>query len=78
MRMICRYVHVCRCGLTKEKHGMVFVLFTWITLFFSPGSIPQAVTLSLHGVPNTKNAEVILKLKHLTLNKDLVAEVKRK
>lgn len=38
----------------------------------------QAVTLSLHGVPNTKNAEVILKLKHLTLNKDLVAEVKRK
>lgn len=38
----------------------------------------QAIALSLHGVPKTKNSEVILKLKRLTLNKDLVAEVKRK
>ena len=70
---------MCRRGLTNEKqYGVLSVHFTWITLFSSPGLIPQAVTLSLHGVPNTKNAEVILKLKHLTLNKDLVAEVKRK
>ncbi|XP_073250935.1 tudor domain-containing protein 7-like [Porites lutea] len=35
----------------------------------------QALTISLSGLPKTKNAEVILKLKQMTLNRDLVAEV---
>ncbi|KAJ7361831.1 tudor domain containing 1 [Desmophyllum pertusum] len=35
----------------------------------------QACTISLNGLPKTKNSEVVLKLKHMTLNKDLVAEV---
>ena len=35
----------------------------------------KALTISLNGLPKTKNAEVILKLKHMTLGKDLVAEV---
>ncbi|XP_022786360.1 tudor domain-containing protein 1-like isoform X2 [Stylophora pistillata] len=35
----------------------------------------QACTVSLHGLPKTKNPEVLLKVKHMTLNKDIVAQV---
>ncbi|RMX47663.1 hypothetical protein pdam_00013604 [Pocillopora damicornis] len=34
-----------------------------------------ACTVSLHGLPKTKNDEVLLKVKHMTLNKDIVAQV---
>ena len=39
-------------------------------MFFS-----KACTVSLHGLPKTKNDEVLLKVKHMTLNKDIVAQV---
>ncbi|XP_027041695.1 tudor domain-containing protein 7-like [Pocillopora damicornis] len=42
------------------------------TLFVLDSS---ACTVSLHGLPKTKNDEVLLKVKHMTLNKDIVAQV---
>ena len=47
--------------LPAESHHIVF---------FS-----KACTVSLHGLPKTKNDEVLLKVKHMTLNKDIVAQV---
>ena len=37
--------------------------------------LSKACTVSLHGLPKTKNDEVLLKVKHMTLNKDIVAQV---
>ena len=53
-----------------ENRSVLKVLFCSLLCFFF-----KALTISLSGLPKTKNAEVILKLKQMTLNRDLVAEV---
>ena len=53
-----------------ENRSLLKLLFCSLLCFFF-----KALTISLSGLPKTKNAEVILKLKQMTLNRDLVAEV---
>ena len=53
-----------------ENRSILKVFFCSHLCFFF-----KALTISLSGLPKTKNAEVILKLKQMTLNRDLVAEV---